>query len=57
MRWSTAFFAYLFACYGLGVATTLIAQGERQDSFVKVLLVLLIGAFVAFVARNNSCFQ
>jgi hypothetical protein len=26
MRWSTAFFAYLFACYGLGVATTLIAQ-------------------------------
>lgn len=57
MLWSTALFAYLFACYGLGAATTLVVYGERHGSFVKLMLVLLIGAFVAFTARSNPCFQ
>lgn len=57
MLWSTALFAYLFGCYGLGAATTLIVYDERQGSFVKLLLVLLIGAFVAFTAVRNPCFR
>jgi hypothetical protein len=51
LLWSTALFVYLFACYGLGAATTLIVYGERQG-----MLVLLIGACVALTAVRDPCF-